>query len=411
MEKHEMKKNEKYMLAVHELFQLIDMERLDDSLNRDNREYANDVIKLMGMTHEIIYGNPSEPDEGEDTVILPAVIRDEESGKSWVGIAECSYFSLPKNLPMYELLQGRALSIEEFHIPREYQAVNLPSEDKLYGHSLTVTVFAGENLTVECSMTVEREEEEVLEEEEETAMTISEKIQQFDEENDPFYLVDHGDGIFSLCLARDFLSGKYENYGQYAFDAYAVENGEEAETSQGRHTHGNGYEWGYVFRKAFQGEKDFGKIAIDCESGGFFCYCTDFELITNLGRQFRELVEDKERFTRLVSEALKEEKLIQQEEERTSRQVRGFLLRHHRSDIDMLTPYGRFLLTAEMGQNLLGGRLEEIRIGETVLSAEEFLDMTVAATREDLIESGYFQMRIESEEEMHEQETGTVMTM
>ena len=175
MEKHEMKKNEKYMLAVHELFQLIDMERLDDSLNRDNREYANDVIKLMGMTHEIIYGNPSEPDEGEDTVILPAVIRDKESGKSWVGIAECSYFSLPKNLPMYELLQGRALSIEEFHIPREYQAVNLPSEDKLYGHSLTVTVFVGENLTVECSMTVEREEEEMLEEEEETAMTISEK--------------------------------------------------------------------------------------------------------------------------------------------------------------------------------------------------------------------------------------------
>ena len=70
-------------------------------------------------------------------------------------------------------------------------------------------------------------------------------------------------------------------------------------------------------------------------------------------------------------------------------------MRHPRSDVDMLTTYGRFLMTAEVGQSLLGGRLSEIRIVETVMSADEFLSMTVTAAREDLIEAGYYQMKTE----------------
>ena len=233
-------------------------------------------------------------------------------------------------------------------------------------------------------------------------MTIKERITRFGKENYPFYLVEHDDGTYSLCLVRDFLPGEDADYGQYAFDAYAVQNGEPAVTKSGLYTHGNGYEWGYVFAKAFHQEPGFGKISFDCECGGFFCYTTELDLLEDYGKRFKQLVEDKEGFTRLVSEALKEEELLREEQEKLDSQVRGFLMRHRRSDIDMLTPYGRFLLTAKVSQNLLSGKLKEIRIGEAVLSAEEFLSMTVTAAREDLLEPGYFQMKAESEEQEHQ---------
>lgn len=230
-------------------------------------------------------------------------------------------------------------------------------------------------------------------------MTIKERITRFDKENYPFYLVDHDNGTYSLCLVRDFLCNEDADYAQYAFDAYAVENGEPTVTRSGLHTHGNGYEWGYVFSKAFHQEPEFGKISFDCESGGFFCYTTELVLLEDYGKRFKQLVEDKEGFTRLVSEALKEEELLRKEQEKLDSQVRSFLMRHPGSDIDMLTPYGRFLLTAGVGKNLLSGKKKEIRIGKTVLSAEEFLSMTVTAARENLFEPGYFQMKAESEEQ------------
>ena len=54
-------------------------------------------------------------------------------------------------------------------------------------------------------------------------MDIKQQIKKFDEENKPFYMVDHGDG----------------------------------------------YEWEYVFAKAFEGEENLKKISFDCEAGGF----------------------------------------------------------------------------------------------------------------------------------------------
>lgn len=229
-------------------------------------------------------------------------------------------------------------------------------------------------------------------------MTIKERIKRFGKENYPFYLVDHDDGTYSLCLVRAFLKGEDADYGQYAFDAYAEEIGEAAVSPRGLYTHGDGYEWGYVFMKAFRKEPDFWKINLDCESGGFFCYTADLNLLEDYGKRFRLIIEDKEAFIRLVSEALKEEHLFREEEERISHQVRGFIMRHPRSDVDMLTPHGRFLMTAEVGKSLLNGRLNEIRIVETVMSAEEFLSMKVTAAREDLIEAGYYQMKTEPAE-------------
>jgi len=57
-------------------------------------------------------------------------------------------------------------------------------------------------------------------------MEIKQRIDQFNQENPPFYIVAHDDGEFSLCLPLDLLSDEYRLYGQDAFDAYATEIGE-----------------------------------------------------------------------------------------------------------------------------------------------------------------------------------------
>ena len=45
-------------------------------------------------------------------------------------------------------------------------------------------------------------------------MDIKQQITKFDEENKPFYMVDHGDGIYSLCLPLSSLNGEYYDFKQ-----------------------------------------------------------------------------------------------------------------------------------------------------------------------------------------------------
>lgn len=59
-------------------------------------------------------------------------------------------------------------------------------------------------------------------------MDIRQSIDKFNHENPPFYIVDHEDGEYSLCLPLDLLSDEYYPYCQDAFDAYAAEIGEPA---------------------------------------------------------------------------------------------------------------------------------------------------------------------------------------
>ena len=90
-------------------------------------------------------------------------------------------------------------------------------------------------------------------------MDISQQIKKFDAENKPFYMVDHGDGEHSLCLPLSSLKGEYNDFGQEAFNQYAIRAGEPV--TDGRfYTHGDGYEWEYVFAKAFEGEENLKKI-------------------------------------------------------------------------------------------------------------------------------------------------------
>ena len=55
-------------------------------------------------------------------------------------------------------------------------------------------------------------------------MNTNERIEAFNKAFAPFYIVDHEDGGYSLCLPLDLLSDDYYPYCQDAFNAYAGEN-------------------------------------------------------------------------------------------------------------------------------------------------------------------------------------------
>lgn len=138
-------------------------------------------------------------------------------------------------------------------------------------------------------------------------INIKERIKAFDKANSPLYIVDQDDGRFSLCL-------QLKEYGQEAFNAYAEEIGDPVTEDGQFYTHGNGYEWETVFRRAFADEPNLSKIYFDCEAGGFFCYADSLSLMEDLGSRFKAMVDDTEGFANLVSSALKEANQDQIEE-------------------------------------------------------------------------------------------------
>ena len=144
-------------------------------------------------------------------------------------------------------------------------------------------------------------------------MDIKNRIEAFNRDNAPFYLVDHDSGEFSLCLALSFVPQEYRDFGQEAFNRYAERNGEPV-MENGLYTHGSGYEWEDVFKKAFEKEDNLNKISFDCEAGGFFCYADSLSLMEDLGSRFKAMIDDTEDFANLVSSALKEANQDQNEE-------------------------------------------------------------------------------------------------
>ena len=152
-------------------------------------------------------------------------------------------------------------------------------------------------------------------------MDTKQRIDKFNRETPPFYIVAHDDGQFSLCLPLDLLSDDYYPYCQDAFDAYAVEIGEPAYSKNGLRTHGNGYEWEAAFRQAFRDDPNLKKILFDCEAGGFFCYADDLSLIEYFGSRFREICEDTETFTEIVSNGIKNMEAWQAEQEKLMKEL------------------------------------------------------------------------------------------
>lgn len=136
-------------------------------------------------------------------------------------------------------------------------------------------------------------------------MSERNRIAKFNEENKPFLIVDHGD-VYSLFYVLHPTPSSYMFLGQEAFNRYAQACGENV-VEDGVFTHGNGYEWETVFKKAFEDDPRLSEITYDCEAGGFFFYCKYLDVLEDMGRSFRALCNDPERLAELVATALREE--------------------------------------------------------------------------------------------------------
>jgi len=226
-------------------------------------------------------------------------------------------------------------------------------------------------------------------------MTREQKIRAFNESSDPFYLVDHGDEI-SLCCVFHPLPDSVFSLGQEAFNRYAERIGDPVTDRYGTYTHGSGYEWEYVFRKAFEKDPNIGKVSFDCEAGGFFCYGDSVDMMADFGRRFLQIMNDTESLTELICQAVPEGEQREAELQQLRGTVRGFLIEHPNVTLDIMTPDGSFHLTPEDGKALLDGKSPRIQSGLSGTScgvnANLILGMQICAQHPDRVDSNHYFM-------------------
>lgn len=237
-------------------------------------------------------------------------------------------------------------------------------------------------------------------------MNIEERIKKFNDDNLPFYIVEHKDGTFSLCLPLDLLSDGYYPYCQEAFDAYAAEIGEPAYSKNGLKTHGDGYEWGTAFHQAFADDPNIQRILFDCEMGGFFCDSDDLSLLEDFGSRFKNICENTERFIPIVSEGIKKAAEWEAEQERLMKTVRGQLMKNPSAVFDIMTPDGNIHIAPEEAKTLLNDGMESVKLCGNIYCANELLNQTVLAQQTDLFDSNLIRMKIREPEETIEQNIG-----
>lgn len=189
-----------------------------------------------------------------------------------------------------------------------------------------------------------------------------------------------------------FFEGEHKNFGQEAFDRYALEIGDPV-MDGGMFTHGTGYEWQAVFEKAFEGDPESGSIDYDCEVGGFFCYAKSLSVLEDLGARFRAVCMDEEKFTELVSTALKEREEKERQDEEMRHTLRGVFAERPQNIIDVMTPDGFLQLTADQRQQLLSGELKTVIIGDLEVDAEYLLDQKIANVNYDFWGNGNYQIQ------------------
>ena len=186
-------------------------------------------------------------------------------------------------------------------------------------------------------------------------MSKAQTIAAFNENNDPFYLVDHKDE-FSLCCVFHPMPDSEFSLGQEAFNQYAESIGEPVKDRYGLYTHGSGYEWEYVFRKVFEDDPNINKVSFDCEAGGFFAYGEDVDMMADFGHRFLEIMQNEDALMGIIHEAISEGEQRESEMERLRGTVKGFLMEHPNASVNMMTPYGFVQLAPEDGNALLKGK-------------------------------------------------------
>ena len=228
---------------------------------------------------------------------------------------------------------------------------------------------------------------------------IKQRIKNFNQENAPFYIVDHDNGEFSLCLPLDLLSEEYDQYCQDAFDVYAAEIGESAYSENGRKTHGSGYEWEAAFCETFKEEPNIKNILFDSEAGGFFCYTNALSLLEDFGSRFKDICENTERFIPIVSVGIKNMAAWEAEQEQLMKTVRGQLLKNPTAVFEIMTPNGNIRIMPDDSQALLNGKQQFFPIGGVTYAADELLNQEIMRMQRDLFDKSLIRIKTEENEE------------
>lgn len=223
-------------------------------------------------------------------------------------------------------------------------------------------------------------------------MTENKTIKEFNEANRPFYIVDHENTEYSLCLTFAFLRGELKDYGQEAFNAYAREIGEPVQDSRGFYTHGNGYEWEAAFRKAFEDDPNIGHIKYDSEAGGFFCYSKKLDVLSDFGTRFKAIVDDIEKFTKVVSVGIKAQEKQQAEFAEIEHKIKGRLITHAESYFNIRTVYGDIHLTSCDIKDIMDGSVEKITIGNMTMPISDFLMQDAYKIQPDIFNPNTYQL-------------------
>ena len=120
----------------------------------------------------------------------------------------------------------------------------------------------------------------------------------------PFDISVYENGKYTLALRFSFFDGEYKDYGQAAFDGFAISNGEAAQDDLGLNNYGSGYDWEKVFKLVTKDIPGAEQIEYNSEAGCFFVNCDEYETIKACGERMKEVCDDSERFAAVVKEAL-----------------------------------------------------------------------------------------------------------
>ncbi len=218
-----------------------------------------------------------------------------------------------------------------------------------------------------------------------------ERIKVVNQELDPFYIVDHSNGTYSLCGRINYID---DEFGQAAFDAYAEEVGEEPRDEQGYITYGSGYDWESAFKEAFKDSRYLKYLKFDSESSMFCCYGDDLDMMIDFGSRLRELSLDIEKFTPIVSAGIKNAAQRLADEAKLGTTVRGRIMAHPSAEFYVRTQDGDFKVNAGEGKKLLDGIKTYVTSmsGDAELSAEEFLESRVDAMQQDLFDENSYKL-------------------
>lgn len=230
-------------------------------------------------------------------------------------------------------------------------------------------------------------------------MENTKRINDFNRENRPFYIVDHDDGTYALCLPFSFLSGEYADYCQAAFDNYAKSIGEPVYNSIGLRTHGNGYEWEAAFRQAFRNDTNIGRVLFDCEAGGFFCSCDDLDIIEDFGIRFKDLCENTDQFPKVITQGIQYQEAWEKEQEKLMKTVKGQMMKHPSAVFEIKTLDGDIRISPNDIKLLLSGEMNTVVIDDCHYAAFELLDQEVVGMQTDIFDDSLIRMKTGGYEE------------